>query len=201
MESALSNDVSPNGNSPMKTEVVAKATRAIASRPVYIDTETTGLEKQDEIIEISILDSDGAVLLQSLVKPVGQIPPAATQVHGITNTDVLKAPAWPILWPKIRGLLFGRLLAAYNAPFDLRMLQQSHARYRLPWRESFEWLDVMDLYSRYCGVWDPYRKSMRLFSLEAAGKAFAISLSNTHRATADCLLTRAVLHSIATKPY
>ncbi len=201
MEPALSNYDGFSDNLKIKQEVMAMAARAIAARPVYIDTETTGLERQDEIVEISILESDGSVLLQSLVKPVGQIPPAATRIHGITNTDVLKAPAWLILWPRIRSLLFGRLIAAYNAPFDLRMMQQSHASYREPWRESFEWLDVMDLYSRYCGVWDPYRKSMRLFTLDTAGKAFAITLSNAHRATADSLLTRAVLHSIANEPY
>jgi hypothetical protein len=30
---------------------------------------------------------------------------------------------WPILWPTIRNLLYGRTIAAYNAPFDLRMMQ------------------------------------------------------------------------------
>jgi len=197
MEPALSNLVPQSPSIPNRTEVASIASKAIASRPVYIDTETTGLEKRDEIVEISIIDYDGSTLFQSLVKPVAQIPLAATRVHGIGNSDVLKAPAWPILWPQIRSVLFGRLIAAYNAPFDSQMMQQTHNRYRLTWRDTFEWLDVMALYSRYRGVWDPYRKSMRFFSLEDAGNFFAINLKNTHRATADALLTRAVLHSIA----
>jgi DNA polymerase-3 subunit epsilon len=201
MEPALSNLVPQSPFIPNRTELAATASKAIASLPVYIDTETTGLEKMDEIVEISIIDHDGSTLFQSLVKPVSQIPAAATRVHGIGNSDVLKAPAWPILWPKVRSVLFGRLIAAYNAPFDLRMMQQTHSRYRLPWRDAFEWLDVMTLYSRHRGVWDPYRKSMRFFSLEDAGKFFAINLENTHRATADSLLTRAILHSIAGESY
>ena len=201
MESPLSNSFPLSSSIPPQSEVAAVALKAIAARPIYIDTETTGLEKTDEIIEISIIDYDGSLLLQSFVKPVSQIPPAATRVHGISNSDVIKAPAWPILWPQVRSFFFGRLIAAYNSPFDLRMMQQTHSRYRLPWRESFEWLDVMALYSRVRGVWDPYRKSMRFFSLEDAGSFYKINLKNTHRSTADSLLTRAVLHSIAGEPY
>ena len=45
------------------------ARQVIAQNPVYLDTETTGLEKTDEIVEISIVDDSGQVLLDSLVKP------------------------------------------------------------------------------------------------------------------------------------
>ncbi len=177
------------------------AAKFIALKPVYLDTETTGLEKQDEIVEISILDFDGTTLLESYVRPVNPLTPAATRIHGITNTMVAKAPTWPALWPRIRGFLFSRPVAAYNAPFDLRMMQQSHSRYKIPWRESFEWVDVMILYSNYRGVWDPVRRSMKYFSLTDAGKLFNISLPNSHRASADALLTRAVLHCLAGEPY
>lgn len=201
MEPALiySNPILPNPSA--KQEIIDIAAKAINSHPVYIDTETTGLEKQDEVIEIAILDSDGSTLFQSLVKPIQLIPQSATSVHGITNEAVSKAPAWPVIWPRVRSILFGRLVVAYNAPFDLRMMKQSHAKYRLPWRDTFDWQDVMDLYSRYRGIWDPYRKSMRLFSLDIAGKDFQITLKNTHRATADAELTRAVLHSLAQIPF
>jgi DNA polymerase-3 subunit epsilon len=185
----------------VKEETSLLASKKISSRPVYLDTETTGLEKQDEIVEISILDFDAKILLQSYVKPVNPLTPAATRIHGITNAMVADAPTWPALWPRVRGALFGRPVAAYNAPFDLRMMQQTHARYKIPWRETFEWIDVMILYSNYCGVWDPIRKSMKYFSLSDAGKRFNISLPNAHRASADALLTRAVLHSIAGEPY
>lgn len=189
--------ISGSGNE----ESIALAAKKIAAKPLYIDTETTGLDKQDEIVEISILDYDGSIVLQSYVKPVNSLTAAATKIHGITNAMVAEAPAWPILWPRVRSILYGRTIAAYNAPFDLRMMQQSHARYKLPWRETFEWVDVMILYSNYCGVWDPVRRSMKYFSLNDAGKRFNISLPNAHRASDDALLTRAVLHSIAGVPY
>ncbi len=177
------------------------AQQVIQSRPVFLDTETTGLDKTDEIIEISIIESDGSLLLQSLVKPSRNIPTEATRVHGIGNLDVQKAPPWPFLWPKIRSLLYGRMIVAYNAPFDLRMMQQTHSRYRMPWRETFNWFDVMALYSRFQNVWDPRKQSLRYFSLMSAGQFFNIALKNEHRASDDALLTRAVLHSIAGQPY
>ena len=190
----------PNNRSDNK-ETSKLAAKFIASKPVYVDTETTGLEKQDEIVEISILDSDGTTLLQSFVRPLNPLTPAATKIHGISNAMVANAPTWPALWPQIRGVLFSNQVAAYNAPFDLRMMQQSHSRYKIPWRETFEWVDVMILFSNYRGIWDPIRRSMKYFSLTDAGKHFNISLPNSHRAAADALLTRAVLHCLAGVPY
>lgn len=182
-------------------EMSKLAAKIISTKPVYLDTETTGLEKQDEIVEISILDFDGTILFESYIRPVNPLTPAATKIHGITNAMVATAPTWPALWPQIRGFLFSRPVAAYNAPFDLRMMQQSHSRYRIPWRESFDWVDVMILFTNYRGIWDPMRKSLKYFSLTNAGKHFNISLPNSHRASADALLTRAVLHCLAGVPY
>ena len=177
------------------------ARQILAQKPVYIDTETTGLEKEDEVIEISIVDSDGSLLFTSLIKPSRPIPLAAQRVHHIKDSDVATAPAWPILWPRIRSFLYGRPIAAYNAPFDYRMMQQSHARYRLPWRESLNMVDVLPIYSDFRSIWDPARRSMKYFKLEEAGAFFHISLLNEHRSEADALLVRALLHSIAGVPY
>jgi DNA polymerase III subunit epsilon len=185
----------------LKENAIQTAARWITERPVYIDTETTGLEKTDEIVEISIVDFDGSVLYSSLVKPSKPIPAEASRIHGITNEMVASMQSWLILWPTIRNFLYGRTIAAYNAPFDMRMMQQSHAAYKFPWRENFKVVDVLPLYSDYRGVWNPVRGSMKYFKLEEAGAFFQIALPNAHRSTADSLLTRAVLHSMAGQPY
>lgn len=184
-----------------KLNAINNAKRWLDDKPVYIDSETTGLEVADEIVEFSILDHDGGVLFDELVKPSRAIPPAASRIHGITNEMTATAKNWPILWPTIRNLLYGRSIAAYNAPFDLRMMQQSHARYRLPWRENLKIVDVLTLYSEFRGIWNPARGSLRYFKLEEAGSYFNVSLPNAHRSMADALLTRAVLHCIAGLPY
>jgi DNA polymerase-3 subunit epsilon len=193
----------PSINAPAnsKTSAIELARKIIEQKPVYLDTETTGLDRDDEIVELSIVDFDGKLLFTSLVKPSRPIPPEAQRIHHISNNDVSSAPAWPILWPSIRGFLYGRTIAAYNTSFDLRMMQQSHARYRLTWRESLKSIDVLTIYSNYRSVWDPARRSMKFFKLEDAGAYFNIPLMNAHRSEADALLVRAVLHSIAGETY
>ncbi|MCX6054682.1 MAG: 3'-5' exonuclease [Chloroflexi bacterium] len=177
------------------------AEKILSEKPIYLDTETTGLGKNDEIVEISILDQDGDILISSLVKPSQLIPLEVQKIHGITNEMTVSAPSWPVLWPEIRNALFGRTIAIYNAPFDLRMMQQTHQKYHLSWRETFNMLDVLLQFSNYRGEWDPFRGSMKYFKLVEAGQYFNIKLPNSHRSADDALLTRAVLHSIAGKPY
>src|SRR5512138_1801976 len=114
-----------------RQQAVERALWAVQQNPIYLDTETTGLERSDEIVEISILDDCGEVLFHSMVRPSQKIPPQASAIHGISNEEVQAAQPWPILWPQIRPILAGRTIVAYNSDFDHRMLQQSHARYRM----------------------------------------------------------------------
>lgn len=178
-------------------KAVQIASAILDLQPVYLDTETTGLDRDAEIVEISILDANGATLFESLVRPRQPIPADAIWIHGITNDMVQSAPTWPAIWPTVRSLLLGRTIAIYNAEYDLRLMQQSHSRYRLPWREQLKTFCIMKLYAEYRGEWDSKRRAYRYFSLDQACQHFALSLPNRHRATADSLLARSLLHFIA----
>ena len=184
-----------------KQQVMQLVRQKLAEKPVYIDTETTGITRTDEILEIVFVDWYGSVLFESFIRPQKPIPPESTAIHGITSDMVEKARPWPIAWQQIRPLVAGRLLAMYNAEFDMRMMQQSLEQYRLPWRENFDTLDIMDLFSQFIGEWDPNRKALRRYRLEQAGKYFKIPIPNAHHALEDTLLARAVLHSMAGLPY
>lgn len=177
------------------------ARKWIEQRPVYLDTETTGLDQNAEIIEIGLIGPDGEVLFESYVRPSLRIPPDAFRLHGISNEIVEKALAWPSVWPSVREHLINRPVGIYNAEFDLRLMRQSMERYRLPWRENILAFDILQLYSEYRGVWDPYKKSYRFFKLEEAGRQLGISLPNAHRAVEDARLARAVLHRLAGLDY
>jgi DNA polymerase III subunit epsilon len=180
-----------------RAQAIQEARQVLAQNPIYLDTETTGLERTDEIVEISIIDDNGVVLLNSLVKPSQLIPQAAFNVHGITNEMVQAAPSWLIIWQQIRPLLLNKVIVAYNSDFDHRLMQQSHARYRFPWKENLRFYDALKLYSKFRGEWDSQRRSWRYYSLDAAGKHSNIALPNAHRSTADTLLTRELVHFIA----
>lgn len=186
---------------PHRQKVIDELTRLIESRPVYLDTETTGLDRNSEIIEIGIVDSDGSTLYHSYVRPAHAIPPTATAINGISQDMVSAAPSWPVVWAGLRPLILSRQIGIYNAEFDLRMMRQSLEQYRLSWKENLQAFDVMRLYSEYQGVWDPYQRGLKRYRLEEAGRYFKISLPNSHRATDDSLLTRALTHSMAGFPY
>lgn len=164
--------------------------------PIFLDTETTGLGSQDEIIEISVVDNSGETIFQSLVKPTQPIPPDSMRVHGISNEDIQKSPAWLIVWMQLRPILINRFIVAYNADFDLRMMQQSHARYRQPWKDSLKMVDLLKIYAQFRGEWDEQKRGWKYVSLSVAGKECGITLPNAHRAAADSMLTRALLHHI-----
>lgn len=187
--------------STLRQRAIDTARVILEKKPVYLDTETTGLNSDDEIIEISIVDDDGSILLDSLVKPVKSIPLDATRIHGLADEDVRSARTWPVVWPEVRSILFGRLVVIYNQDFDLRMMMQSHARYRLAWKERLSTFDLLKLYAEFRGDWDPRRRSYRYHSLDSARRHCEIALPNAHRAAADTLLTRALLHHIAGVPY
>lgn len=184
----------------LRAAAIMKARSVLEKEPVYLDTETTGLGNDDEIVEISVIDSNGIPLVETLVRPSRPIPPDATRIHGITDAEVASARTWPSVWMDVRPALFGRLVVIYNQDFDLRMMAQSHARYRLPWKERINAFDLLKLYAEFRGEWDPVRRSYRYISLDAAGRQCGIALPNAHRSTADTLLTRALLHYIAAQP-
>lgn len=57
---------------------------------MVFDTETTGLDGSDGIVEVSCVSGQGEVLLDTLVRPVAPIPADATAIHGITSDDLMK---------------------------------------------------------------------------------------------------------------
>lgn len=176
--------------SPFRHSILQRTQEIWDAQPVFLDTETTGLEKSAEIIEICIIDHDGQTLLDTLVKPRRPIPPVATLLHGITDEMVSSARSWLHIWPQVDDILRGRLVGIYNAEFDLRMMQQSHLANGMPWRTTgFRVFDIMKMFSDYSGT-------QRWMKLEQVGRLCKIALPNSHRAYADTLLARSVFDHI-----
>jgi len=181
-----------------RLEAIHIARAKLDLNPLYLDTETTGIEKTSEIVEVSVVDDQGQIVFESLVKPSRPIPRDVIRIHGITDEDVKNAPNWMVVWPKVESVLTGRTVGIYNAEFDLRLIQQTHARYRMPLTSlSFSYFCIMKLYAQYYGEWNRARGNYRYHSLEDAGRHLRISLQNTHRALDDSLLARAILHRMA----
>ena len=102
-----------------------------ALRPVFLDTETTGTRRFSEIIEICIVDEHGQTLFRSLVNPTTEIEPMASAVHGLTHRDVKDAPRYPEIHEEVINYLHNRIVIAYNASCDIRLLKQTADCYEL----------------------------------------------------------------------
>lgn len=94
---------------------------------VVVDTETTGVETTDRIIEIGItvLHVDGTrKLWEQRFNPGIPIPPEATEIHGITDADVADKPPFSEYALRIKRGFADRDIAGYNVRFDLSMVDQ-----------------------------------------------------------------------------
>lgn len=94
---------------------------------VILDSETTGLDTTDEIVQLAIIDLSGQVLLDTYVKPSIPIPAAAQRIHGITDAMVASSPTFDQVWPQIATILAGRSTVIYNASYDTSKLVGSRA--------------------------------------------------------------------------
>jgi len=94
---------------------------------VIVDTETTGLASNDEVIELSVIDTLGNVLFDRRFKPSPQtsIKASASAIHGITHRDVAECDMFSEYAEQVAGLLEGKTVVAYNASFDKRVLIQT----------------------------------------------------------------------------
>jgi DNA polymerase III epsilon subunit-like protein len=182
-----------------RQQAIQLARQYALAEPVFLDTETTGLNSSDQIVEICLLDSQGAVLLESLVRPTRLIPRDVISIHGITDELVMDAPAWPEVWLQLEPLLRGRYVGIYNAEFDLRMLRQSHQAHSLVWPGNPKNFCIMKLYAQFKGQIGSYG-TPRWHKLEAAASQCDIPVGYTHRARQDTLLAKAVFdHVLASR--
>jgi DNA polymerase III subunit epsilon len=181
-----------------RKQAIEKARQFLSARPVFLDTETTGIDYPAEIVEISLIDHEGSTLLDSLVRPMRPIPLEVIRIHGITDAMVKDAPTWAELWPQVQASLKDRPVGIYNADFDIKLMGYSHRAHHLLWTGTpFKPFCIMKLYAQFYGQVG-YRGGYRWQRLEDAGRQCRIATyHNTHRAKEDTLLAREILLYIA----
>ncbi len=163
---------------------------------LVVDTETTGLSSNDEIIQLAILDLDGKVLLDTLLKPTMPISSEAYELHGIGYQSLKNAPSILDLYDKIANLIRNRYLVAYNAAFDQRLITQTCNRHGLPKFEVAGWYCAMEKYTYFRGKHDGER-NYKSPSLISACTQQGIIVDRAHEAVKDCLLTLELIKSMA----
>jgi DNA polymerase-3 subunit epsilon len=159
-----------------------------------LDTETTGLNNA-QACQIAYVKSDGTQY-KSLVKPTIPIEKEATAVHGISNEDVENAPDITEIQ---RFLPLYNLFVAYNAPFDLKVLQQSFLAHGLVYNDDYNNVyDAMQIYSAYKGDWDDYRGNYKWYKLGVACEQCGITMDlELHDAISDVIMIERLIKYIA----
>lgn len=139
---------------------------------LVLDTETTGLATDDEVIQISAVDGCGNVLLNTYVHPCWHSGwPEAEYINQITPDMVQNAPYPHELVPVLRGIFASaRTIVAYNYTFDRRMILQS---FSLDAGEcAQEIVDVMSDFAAVWGEWSEYFGSYAWKSLGTCANYF-----------------------------
>jgi DNA polymerase III epsilon subunit-like protein len=98
---------------------------------IILDTETTGLRENDEIIEICLINMNGEILLNTLIKPTIAIPEGASEIHGIYDKDVENAPLWSEVYQDFINIIKNKEVNIYNKSFDIKMINQTSKKYGL----------------------------------------------------------------------
>lgn len=184
----------------------ARARAWLEQDPLFLDTETTGVDNFDEIVELAIADKTGSLLINSLVRPAITIPKRAIAIHGIHNEDVAGAPTMIDLYPQVRALLEGRMVVVYNAAFDSRLLYQSlmqrgcDAQMLLPFAQNpgLGWQCAMLTYAEFYGDWNSWHGNYAWQKLGVAARQCNITpTAGLHRAAADADLCRQIVIHMA----
>lgn len=164
-----------------------------------VDTETTGLGKLSQIVQIGAIASNGEQW-QSLVKPTIAIDEKATETHDISEEHVKNALYFDQVFLGLWRFVKDRNLIFYNAEFDLKMFRQSLRARNI--QIAFPTSDkrkcriftnggsihcAMKQYSQYVGEWNEQYGEYKYQPLP----------DSKHSALEDCRATLSVIKKMA----
>jgi DNA polymerase-3 subunit epsilon len=158
---------------------------------VVVDVETTGFRpEQATIIEIGAVRLSGGQVTGeffSLVNPARPIPPDITELTGITDAMVSRAPPGGAALRAFLTFATGCVLAAHNAPFDLGFLTSGCQSNGIAWPPAA----VVDTAVLARLILSPDQvPDCKLATLAAF---FSTRTTPSHRALADAQATAEVL--------
>lgn len=159
----------------------------------YLDLETTGFTVgDDEIVSISIIDEDGCVVMDQLVKPKNRsIWHDEQAIHHISPAMVKDSPTFD----DIKGDVLEIYQAAeqviiYNADFDSEFIAYSTSEYDLIEGKS---ICCMERFAEIYGEYSEYLEDYKWQKLSKAMNYYHLTwLGDQHSSLADTYACRAV---------
>lgn len=172
---------------PLHLEKRYKATQAVLNGDYTVfDIETTGLSKSDdEIIELSAVRFRGfhaERTFTTLIDPGRHIPSRITEITGITDEDVKRAPVFEEVKDGFLRFVGADALIGHNIrAFDLGFLHRRGVNVEDPKRT---YLDTLNISRRLIS-----KDSIENHKLETLLKYFGITRSSGHRGEIDSAAT------------
>ncbi len=161
---------------------------------IVIDTETTGLNAaEDELLQVSIIDNEGAVLFDSYIRPTQHTEWAeAERVNHITPEMVADAPTIAEVMPEINDILkrYDKIVG-YNVRFDADFLKNNGAEFA----DNTNFVDSMKIFSLY------FSADNKRCKLTEAADYFCYDWSEhkeAHNSLGDCFATLYVYKKLTT---
>ena len=111
---------------------------------VVIDFETAN-DFKDSICQmgIAVIEGDSIIARENFFIRPPYKNFTNTKIHGITFDDVKKSPTFAELWPEIKIFVAGKIVAAYNVPFDMSCLVSTLKFYKIP-VPNFSAFDILE---------------------------------------------------------
>jgi len=122
---------------------------------VILDTETTGLiegpgkNPNAEVVELAIISVKGKTLYNGRFRPFYEIPSHVIGIHGITNEAVKRSPTFINEYEKIKKILHGKIVVAYNSKFDQKIIENTCRIHAIPTQDNLSWECAMWAYKGY----------------------------------------------------
>lgn len=156
-------------------------------RPIYYDTETTGLKaEKDRVIEIALYDPVRKKDFVSFVNPLMPIPEESKKITNITDEMVSNAPIFSDIIPKLIDFCEEPciLIAHNNDAFDIHFLKCEFERAKLP-MPNWKFMDSLKWAKKY-------RPDLPKHSLQYLREAYGIQENQAHRALDDVIVLEQV---------
>lgn len=157
---------------------------------IILDTETTGLRAgEDDLLQISIIDDSGEVLINQYLQPSAEEWPEAQAINHITPEDVRNCPhVWdPAVHDRIQRVLDDAdMIIGYNTEFDIGFLLA--ADFEIP---AVAQIDVMRDFAQIYGEWSDAHGEYKWQKLTTAAKYYGYTwdAADAHNALGDCYAT------------
>lgn len=184
-------------NTPYNESLFSEIPSVVAENALFLDTETTGMSENDEVIELGIVDARGKEVFHKYFKPTVKIAEDAEKVHHIKDIYLSHEREFIDSWMSIREILKGKPLFIFNRAFDKRMILQTLRKFTA---DEYVLNNAEEILSKANdALKDAEIVAGKRISLNNVCKLLGFNYDEKHSASCDAYMTLMMYHGIDNK--